>query len=297
MADLTRAETASTESFGPPRHGRVRRGRRPRHIITHAVLIFGAIFMVGPFLWQLSTSFQTFGESLSVPPTFIPESLQWQNIVAVFHGQPFGWQLLNTTVMTIARTAGQVLFCSLAGFVFARMRFKGRNVLFLVFLSVSMVPQVVFLLPQYQIIQDLGLLNSIPALFLPGMFSAFGTFLMRQFFLQLPDEIEEAARIDGANILQIYWRIMLPMSVPGLIALSVLVIVWSWNDLLWPLVVNNDPAQMPVSAGLASLQGEYETNFPVLMSGSLLASLPVIVIFIVFQKHLMRGIAFTGVKG
>jgi multiple sugar transport system permease protein len=276
---------------------RNRRRFRPRHPIAHLVLAIGAIFMVGPFLWQLSTSLQTFGESVSVPPTFLPHSPQWSNVTTVFSALPFGHQLLNTTLMTIARTVGQVLFSSLAGFAFARMQFRGRGVLFAVFLSVTMVPYQVFLLPQYQIMQGLGLLNTLVALFLPGMFSAFGTFLMRQFFLQLPLEIEEAARIDGANILQIYWRIMLPMSAPGMIALGVLVIIWSWNDLLWPLVVNSDPRQMPVSAGLASLQGQYTTNFPVLMAGSLLASLPVIVVFIVFQRHLMSGIAFSGVKG
>jgi multiple sugar transport system permease protein len=273
------------------------RRRRVRHPVAHLVLCIGAVFMVGPFLWQLSTSLQTFGESVSVPPTFLPHSPQWSNVTTVFSALPFGHQLLNTTVMTIARTVGQVLFSSLAGFAFARMQFRGRGVLFGVFLSVTMVPYQVFLLPQYQIMQKLGLLNTLVALFLPGMFSAFGTFLMRQFFMQLPVEIEEAARIDGANILQIYWRIMLPMSAPGMIALGVLVIIWSWNDLLWPLVVNSDPRQMPVSAGLASLQGQYTTNFPVLMAGSLLASLPVIVVFIVFQRHLMSGIAFSGVKG
>jgi multiple sugar transport system permease protein len=297
MAEIIDAKPGAKPG-GAVAAGRIGRRRLPRNLVTHVLLIFGAIFMVGPFLWQLSTSFQTFGESVSVPPTFIPHSLQWQNIVTVFHGQPFARQLLNTTLMTIARTAGQVLFSSMAGFAFARMHFKGRNVLFVVFLSVTMVPYQVFLLPQYEIIQGLGLLNTITALFLPGMFSAFGTFLMRQFFLQLPDEIEEAARLDGANILQIYWRIMLPMSGPGMIALAVLVIIWSWNDLLWPLVINTDPTQMPVSAGLASLQGQYVTNFPVLMSGSLLASLPVIVIFVIFQKHLMSGFAFGGgVKG
>lgn len=277
------------------RHGGRRRG--PRHPVAHLVLGLGAVFMVGPFLWQLSTSLQTFAESVSIPPTFVPHSPQWSNLTTVFSALPFGHQLLNTTLMTIARTVGQVLFSSLAGFAFARMRFRGSGVLFAIFLSVTMVPYQVFLLPQYQIMQGLGLLNSLPALFLPGMFSAFGTFLMRQFFRQLPMEIEEAARIDGANILQIYWRIMLPMSAPGMIALGVLVIIWSWNDLLWPLVVNSDPRQMPVSAGLASLQGQYTTNFPVLMAGSLLASLPVIIVFVVFQRHLMTGIAFSGVKG
>lgn len=281
----------------PATGGVRRRRRRSSNIVAHVVLCIGAIFMVGPFLWQLTTSLQTFAESTSVPPTFIPRSPQWGNIVTVFKGLPFGRQLINTTLMTIARTVGQVLFSSLAGFAFARIQFRGRNVLFAIFLSVTMVPYQVFLLPQYEIILHLGLLNTITALFLPGMFSAFGTFLMRQFFMQLPIEIEEAARIDGANIFQIYWRVLLPMSVPGMIALGVLVIIWSWNDLLWPLVINTDPAQMPVSAGLASLQGQYTTNFPVLMAGSLLASLPVIVVFIIFQRHLMSGIAFTGVKG
>lgn len=274
-----------------------RRGKRERHILAHVVLIIGAAAMVGPFLWQLSTSFQTYAESVSLPPTFIPHSLHWRNIVAMFYGEPFARQLLNTSISTIVRVSGQVFFSSLAGFVFARMRFRGRNVIFILFLAVSMVPKEVFILPQYQIIQGLHLLNSIPALFLPGMFSSFGTFLMRQFFLQLPNEIEEAARIDGAKVVQIYWRIMLPMSKPGLIALAVLGIIGSWNELLWPLIVNTDPSQMPVSAGLANLQGEYMTNFPVLMSGSLLASLPVIVVFIIFQRHMMNGINFTGVKG
>jgi multiple sugar transport system permease protein len=275
----------------------VRRARRSRNGITHLLLCLGAVFMVGPFLWQITTAFQTFGESVSVPPTFVPHRAQWSNLSTVFDALPFGQQLVNSTVMTLARTAGQVLFSSLAGFAFARMRFRGRNLLFGLFLAVMMVPSQVFLLPQYQLIQSLGLLNTVVALFLPGMFSAFGTFLMRQFFMQLPIEIEEAARLDGANIFQIYWRVLMPMAAPGMLALGVLVVIWSWNDLLWPLVVNTDPLSMPVSAGLATLQGQYVTNFPILMAGSLLASLPVIVVFVVFQRYLLRGIAFTGVKG
>jgi multiple sugar transport system permease protein len=293
MTDAHRVGGVRTRFVGQ----RDRRGRHERHIIAHIVLMIGAVVMIGPFLWQLSTSFQTYAESVSLPPTFIPHSLHWQNIVTMVHAEPFGRQLLNTSISTIVRVSGQVFFSSLAGFVFARMRFKGRNLIFFLFLSVSMVPKEVFILPQYQIIQGLHLLNTIPALFLPGMFSSFGTFLMRQFFLQLPNEIEDAARIDGANILQIYWRIMLPMSMPGVIALAVLGIIWSWNELLWPLIVNTDPNQMPVSAGIANLQGEYMTNFPVLMSGSLLASLPAILVFIIFQRHMMKGITFTGVKG
>jgi multiple sugar transport system permease protein len=145
--------------------------------------------------------------------------------------------------------------------------------------------------------QSWGLLNTLPALFLPGMFSAFGTFLMRQFFMQLPNELEEAARLDGANTWQIYWKIMLPLAAPGMLALGLLVAIWSWNDLLWPLVVNTDPEKMPLSAGLANLKGEHLTNYPVLMAGSLMASLPLIVGFIIFQRQLIQGIATTGSKG
>ena len=199
--------------------------------------------------------------------------------------------------MTLARTAGQVIFCSLAGYAFARLHFPARNFIFMLFLAVMMVPSQMFLIPQYQLMQDWGLLNTIPALFLPGMFSAFGTFLMRQFFMQLPHELEEAARLDGANTWQIYWMIMLPLAAPGMLALGLLVAIWSWNDLLWPLVVNTDPEKMPLSAGLANLRGEHLTNYPVLMAGSLMASLPLIIGFIIFQKQLIQGIATTGSKG
>jgi len=253
--------------------------------------------MFAPFMWEILTSFKTFSDSIHVPPTVVPIPFRWQNYVTVFQTLPFGLQLGNTIIMTVARTVGQVLFCSMSGYAFARLRFRGRGLLFGLFLSVLMIPSQVFIIPQYQIMQHLGLLNSITALALPGMFSAFGTFLMRQFFMQLPVELDEAARLDGANPFQIYWRIMFPLSVPGMMALGILVAIWSWNDLLWPLVVNTDPEKMPLSAGLATLQGQHLTNYPVLMAGALLASLPMIALFVIFQRHLLQGIAFTGLKG
>jgi multiple sugar transport system permease protein len=261
------------------------------------VLSLGAIVMVGPFIWELLTSFKTFGESIQVPPVVFPATPQWGNYQEVFDTLPFAAMFTNTVIMTIARTAGQVIFCSMAGYAFARLHFPGRDFIFGLFLAVLMVPSQMHLIPQYQIMQGLGLLNTIPALALPGMFSAFGTFLMRQFFMQLPRELEEAARIDGANPWQIYWMIMLPLAAPGMLALGLLVAIWSWNDLLWPLVVNTDPEKMPLSAGLASLQGEHLTNYPVLMAGALMASLPLIIGFIIFQRQLIQGIATTGIKG
>jgi len=264
---------------------------------VHLVLILGAVVMVGPFVWEVLTSLKTLGESTRVPPTLLPESWQWGNYVEVFDRLPFGSMFLNTVLMTIGRTLGQLVFCSLAAYAFARLEFPGRNVLFVLFLAVLMVPPQLFLIPQYQIMANLGWLNTLQALILPGMFSAFGTFLLRQFFLTLPKEVEEAARLDGANPLQVYWYVALPLVKPGLLALGILTILWSWNDLLWPLIVTIDPERMPLSAGLATLQGQYDTPYTLLMAGSLLATAPVILLFLMLQKQFIQGIAMTGTKG
>ncbi|MFI9556557.1 carbohydrate ABC transporter permease [Nonomuraea endophytica] len=263
---------------------------------AHVTLIAGALVMLAPFVWQLIVSLQTLSDSLRVPPVFVP-SWRWENFADVFKTVPLGRQFLNTVVVTAAVTAGQLLLCSLAAFAFARLRFPGRGAIFMVFLAVLMVPQELFLLPRYEIMQGLGWLNTLQALIAPGVFGAFGTFLLRQFFLTLPTELDEAARLDGANPLQIYWHVMLPLVKPGLLALGLLSVMWSWSSLLWPLVVNTDPEQMTLAAGLASLRGQFQTNFPILFAGSIVASLPVIVLFVIMQRQLIAGIAFTGTKG
>jgi multiple sugar transport system permease protein len=267
------------------------------NLVVHVLLSLGAVLMVGPFIWEITTSFKTFAEASSVPPVFFPAVPQLENFAEVFETLPFAAQLGNSVLMTLIRTLGQVLFCACAGYVFAKLEFPGKRVIFVLFLSVLMIPSQLFLLSQYQIVQNLGLLNTVAALALPGIFSAFGTFLMRQFYLQLPAELEEAARLDGANVLQTFFRVMLPLSVNGLLALGILTAIWSWNDLLWPLIVNTDPEAMPLSAGLASLQGQHLTNYPVLMAGSLMASVPMIALFIAFQRNMIQGIASSGMKG
>ncbi|MEV4895019.1 carbohydrate ABC transporter permease [Nonomuraea sp. NPDC050547] len=263
---------------------------------AHVTLIAGALVMLAPFVWQLIVSLQTLSDSLRVPPVLAP-SWRWENFADVFKTVPLGRQFLNTVVVTAAVTAGQLLLCSLAAFAFARLRFPGRGAIFMVFLAVLMVPQELFLLPRYEIMQGLGWLNTLQALIAPGVFGAFGTFLLRQFFLTLPTELDEAARLDGASPLQIYWHVMLPLVRPGLLALGLLSVMWSWSSLLWPLVVNTDPEQMTLAAGLASLRGQFQTNFPILFAGSIVASLPVIVLFVIMQRQLIAGIAFTGTKG
>ncbi len=269
--------------------------RRPGPLAARTLLVLGALAMVGPFVWQFLTSLKTLPHATRVPPSIVPDG-KWSNYTQVFRLLPFGQQFLNTVLMTAARTLGQLLFCSMAAYAFARLRFPGRGLLFGLFLSVLMVPPQLFIIPQYQIIARLGWLNSLQALIIPGLFSAFGTFLLRQFFLGLPAELDEAARLDGASPLRIWWSVMLPLARPGLVALGILTTLWSWNDFFWPLVVNNDPRKMTLSAGLASLQGQFMTDYPVLMAGSLLASLPVIAVFIVLQRQFVEGIAFTGSK-
>jgi len=262
----------------------------------HLVLIIGALFMVGPFLWMILTSLKTLGESAMVPPVIFPEKLQWNNYSDVVATLPFIKFYWNTIVTTIAKAVGQLVFCSLAAYAFARIEFPGRNLLFVLTLSVLMVPGQVYLLPQFLIMKDLGWLNSLQALIVPGLFSAFGTFLLRQFFMSLPKELEEAAKLDGCNHFQIYWHIMLPLARSGLIALAIFVTLWSWNDFLWPLIVNSSPNKMTLSVGLASLQGQHGTNYPVLMAGSLLAIWPMIVVFMIFQRQFVEGISLTGSK-
>lgn len=262
---------------------------------VHVILAVGAAAMVLPFFWEILTSLKTFTESTRIPPVLIP-SFEWHNFARIFEETPFLAQFWNTAAMTIIRTLGQLLFCSMAAYAFARLKFPGRNAIFIVLLSVLMVPGQLFLIPQYQIIEGLGWVNTLPGLVGPGVFSAFGTFMLRQFFLNLPSEVEEAARIDGAHPLRIYWSVMLPLAKPGLMALGVLTVMWSWNDLMWPLIVTTDPTQMTLSAGMSSLQQEHLNEFPILMAGSLLASLPMIVLFIVMQRQIIQGIAFTGSK-
>lgn len=265
-------------------------------LLIHIALIIGVIFTIVPFLWMILTSFKTLGESTQVPPVIIPKGFNLKNYREALSILPFGSFYFNTIVSTIVKTVGQLVFCSMAAYAFARIEFPFKNVIFLIVLSVLMVPSQIFLLPQYMIMQKLGLLDSITALILPGLFSAFGTFLLRQFFMTLPKELEEAAILDGCNHFQIYYKIMLPLAKSGLVALAIFTLLYCWNDLMWPLIVNSSVEKMPLSAGLASLQGQHSTNYPVLMAGSIMAIWPMIVAFVIFQKSFIEGIAFTGSK-
>lgn len=286
-----------TQRIGASKAARAtQRQKHGSNVGAHIILVAGSIIMIFPFLWQIIMSLSTNAQVMSVPPSFWPGELQWHNYADVFTAMPFVSQFWVSVLITIIRTVGQLALCSLAGYAFARMRFSFKGVILGVILAILMVPSQVYLIPQYQIIQGLGWLNTTAGIVAPGIFSAFGTFMMRQFFLGLPDELEEAARLDGCNPLQTFWKVMLPLAKPGLSALAIITVLWSWNDLLWPLVVSTYAESMPLSAGLATLQGQNSTNYPVLMAASLLASAPILILFLVMQRRVIDGIAFSGLK-
>ncbi|GAA4174547.1 carbohydrate ABC transporter permease [Gryllotalpicola koreensis] len=275
---------------------RTRSRRRPSHAWIHVVLAVGGFIMALPFLWQIIMSLSTNAEVQSVTPVFWPAHLQWGNYVQVFERMPFLSQLRTSIVITVIRTLAQIVLCTLAGYAFARMRFPFKGILLAIVLSILLVPSQAYLISQYQIVQSLGWLNTVLGLVAPGLFSAFGTFLMRTAFINLPRELEEAARIDGANPIQIFWRVMLPLARPSISALAITTVLFSWNELLWPLVVTTDSAQMPLAAGLATIAGDVTINYPVLMAASLLAMAPVLIAFIVMQRRVIDGLATSGLK-
>ncbi|WP_127836586.1 carbohydrate ABC transporter permease [Clostridium prolinivorans] len=269
---------------------------KKNNFIIHIILIIGSVAMLLPFLWMILTSLKTLTESTTIPPTIFPKSMKWSNYKDVWNLLPFPKFYINTILMLIGRIAGSLFFSAMAAYAFARINFPGRNLLFMIVLIQMMVPGQIFIIPQYLLVSKLGWLNTVKALIVPGVVSAFGTFLLRQFFLGIPNELEEAAILDGCNRWQIFYKIMLPLTKSGLVALGIFTSLFAWKDLMWPLIVNMSIDKMPLSSGLASLQGQYSTNFPQLMAGSMIAIWPMLLIFIIFQKQFIEGIATTGSK-
>lgn len=268
------------------------------HLIVHLILLAGVAVVVFPFLWMILTSFKTSGEAMKIPPTIFPEKF----VTTAYHtivssAIPFGTVYMNTIISTVVTTIVQIAFCSMAGYAFGRIDFPFKNAIFVLILSVLMVPGQIFLIPQYQIIQKMGLLDTIPALFMPNLFSAFGTFLLRQFFMSLPKELEEAAIVDGCGRFRIFGQIMLPLVKPGIVALAIFTIKFAWNDFMWQLIVNTSMEKMTLGPALSTLQGQYTTEYPMQMAGAVLAVVPLIVIFFLFQKQFIEGVAQSGIKG
>ena len=233
---------------------------------------------------------------MAIPPKILPSSWELTNFFTALQSLPFTNLYLNTGLMILFRVICAVVFSSMAGYAFAKLNFPGKNLLFGLVLMQMMLPSQIFIIPQYQMLAKMGATNSIFALVFPGLVSAFGTFFLRQAYMGIPNEIAEAAYLDGCNKWQTFVKVMFPLTGSSMAALAIFTAVFAYADLMWPLICNTDLNMMTLSAGLSTLNGQYTTNFPVLMAGSLLAMIPMLILYLLFQKQFIEGIAMTGGK-
>jgi multiple sugar transport system permease protein len=303
MAETTVTSESGTRTYVVPKEGNsVTRGirRYSGKVIAYVVLTAMSVVSIFPFLWTISTSLKTADQIFAWPPKLIPDPIEWSNYPGVFDTLPFGRFFLNPVFYTTSVTVGQLLFCSLAGYAFARLRFPGRDLLFYLYLGTMMIPGSVTLVPSFILMRWFGWVDTIWAMTIPGMLgSAFGTFLMRQFFLTIPSELDDAATIDGANKLRIYWQIILPLGKPALAVLAVFTITAVWNDFMWPLVMLHDQNLFTLTLGLSRFNAGMQsyTFWAGLMAAATMTIAPLIIIFFFAQRFFTEGISLTGMGG
>lgn len=283
-------ETAVTEP------GRGATGRRGPWWL-YAVLGAGLVLMVVPFLWMVLSSVKPEGEVMSVPPTWWPETVTTDNYEALFTRLDFPTYFLNSILVALAVTAGNVMFGSMLGYALAKLAFPGKRLVFGLVLFTLMIPGVVTFVPLFVLTTNLGLTNTLPGMFLPFLAAPFGVFLMRQFILGLPDELIHAARVDGAGELRIFFSVIMPLCGPAMATLGILTFLGSWNNFLWPLVVaqTEDKYTLPVALALYSV-GQNATQYGLLLAGAVVVVIPVVAVFLALQRYIMQGIAMTGIK-
>lgn len=274
------------------------KGKRvTRRAVLYTILIAGSCIMILPFLWMVLTSWKTVSESTAMNPfVFLPHKLKWENYKVVIEQNDFIKLYFNTFAMMIIRVICAVLFSAMAAYALARLEFPGRNFLFGLVLFQMMVPVQIFIVPQYLMVDKLGMRNTVFALVFPGFVSAFGTFLLRQFFMGLPKELEDSAKLDGCNIGQTFWKVMLPLTKSGLVALGIFTALFSFKDLMWPMIVNTNDDAATLSSTLAKISSAYSVNYPQLMAAAVLAIWPMMVLYMIFQKQFIEGIATSGGK-
>ncbi|HLR68415.1 MAG TPA: carbohydrate ABC transporter permease [Virgibacillus sp.] len=262
------------------------------------LLLVVAFIMIGPFLWLLSTALKSGGENIfAYPPKIIPEHLTFKNFVNVLSAFPFWSYLFNSVVVTTVTVILNIVFCSLAAYPLAKMKFRGRNLIFILILCTYMLPFQLLMVPIYILSVNLGLQNSYAGLVLPHLTTAFGIFLMRQAFSKVPDEMEESARMDGANSLQIWWRILIPLVKPSIATLAIFVFVLAWDDFLWPLIITSDQGMYTLPLGVNMLTGTFASDWRLIAAGSIISMIPIIIVFIFMQRYFMSGAMKGSIKG
>jgi multiple sugar transport system permease protein len=268
---------------------------RPGRILAFTLLLLGGIVMVMPLLFMLLTSLKSNSEIYEL--RLLPQDPSLDNYVDILTGSPFGRWFAVSLVVATATTLSVLFFDSLIGYTLAKLRFRGRSMVFVAILSTLMIPTEMLVIPWYVMARAMGWLDTLWGIMFPGMMSGFGVFLMRQFFMGVPDELIDAARIDGHNEFQIFWRVAMPLVTPALSALAIFAFLGNWTAFLWPLIVTTSPSLYTVPVGLASLSGEFQSNWEMIMTGSSIATIPSLLVFIVLQRNIVRGIMLTGLKG
>ncbi|MDL2249309.1 multiple sugar transport system permease protein [Lachnospiraceae bacterium PF1-21] len=267
------------------------------NILIYIIMGIGALIMIIPFAWMILTAFKSPTEATSLNPFVVfPKKWRTEAFADAWSKMDFVKLYINTILMIIGRVICAVVTATMAGYAFGRLNFKGKNFAFSLVLFQMMVPPQIFIIPQYLIVNKLGLLNTTFSLIFPGLVSAFGTFLLRQSFKSLPKDLEEAARLDGCNIGQTFLHIMMPLARSNMVALCIFTAIFAYKDLMWPLVANTEQSSMPLSSALAKLQGQFQANYPQLMASAAISCVLIVVIYLVFQRQFIEGIATSGGK-
>ena len=269
-----------------------------RDVVSHGLLLIGCVVMAFPFVWMVFSSLKTDAEIFIFPPELLPRQVRWSNYVEVMESFPFATFILNSLKISLLGVVGQLISCSLAAYAFARIKFPGREAVFLGWLACLMIPSQVTLIPQFLLFRSFGWLNTHYPLFVPHFFGgAFGSFLLRQFFMAIPQDLEDAATIDGCSRFDAYWRIFMPLAKPALATLGVFIFMNQWNNLIGPVIYLTSREKMTLTIGLAFFRGQYSTEWALLMAGAVISIIPILVLYAAAQQYFVQGVVMSGLKG
>lgn len=284
----------TTTPYGPIRH---RRSRDWGRIALTVALAIGAVLMLLPFAYMLSTSLKSTSEVFTIPLKWIPETVRWENYSTALREHPLSRYFVNSLVVGASVTFLNLLTCSLAGYSFAKFTYIGRNTLFGIVLATMMIPLASMIIPLYLVVKQLGWINSYAGLIIPAGTSAFGIFLMRQHMMTIPDDLLDAARLDGGSEPRIFLEVVLPLSRTALASLAIFIFMWNWDSFLWPLLVATEDQYRTLPLGVALFESSYGTNYPQLMAVAFLAMIPVLIVFLVLQKNFIESLTMSSIKG
>lgn len=297
---LEKAKTDHRYAKAAPKK-KVKKGTVVEKLWSYFILFLGAAVMIGPFMWMVTTSLSHEGDVFAKKVywwlSYVPTNFVWQNYIEAWKAVPFARFFINSIFAAVATTFGQVATSAMAGYAFARLSFPGRDKIFLSYLATMMIPFPVTMIPVFILFRQIGWVDTYKALILPGIFTAYGTFMLRQFFMTLPRDLEDAAKIDGCSYFGIFMRIILPLSKPALATLTTFTFMGSWMNFMWPLVVLNSHEKFTLPVGLAYFQSVHTTNWTLLMAGSIIVLIPILIVFIFNQRYFVEGIKLTGIKG